>query len=116
MGRPNTDPLQPIAAVENALPPRAVLEVPVNRFLEPCRERLLRPPAERPLDLAGINRVAAVVPGAILHEGDQGLEAVARLTWRCRGIENAANLPNDIDVALLVVSADVVCLARLARP
>src|SRR5688572_20375385 len=116
MGRPNTDALQPIAAVQDALPPGAVFEIPVNRLLESRRKRLLRPPAERALDLAGIDRVAAVVPGAILYERDQGLEAVTRLTWRGRGVENAANLPNDIYVALLVVPADVVGLARPARP
>src|SRR4051794_24536147 len=53
------------------LPPLAVLAVPLDRLREARRvERVLRRPAERP-QLRRVDRVAAVVAGAVRHRPDE---------------------------------------------
>src|ERR1044071_5011693 len=55
------------AGVLDRLPPRAVLAVPRDGAGEPLGQRNLRLPAELGPDLPRVERVAAIVAGAILH-------------------------------------------------
>src|SRR5262249_54802261 len=85
-------------------PPPVLLPVPGHRPGKPGVERDPRPPAKR-LDLARVERVPAVVPGAIGNRTDERV----RLAYQA---EDAAR---EIDVPHLVASADVVDLARRPR-
>src|SRR5690606_30607926 len=67
----NPQPLHAVAAVEDALHPGLVVEVPVDRAREAALERFGLAPAEVLLDLRRIDRVAAIVARAVLHVGDQ---------------------------------------------
>ncbi len=55
----------------HALHPLVVGQVPLDRLAQAGLERFLRPPAEFGGELAGVDRVAAVVARAILDERDQ---------------------------------------------
>src|SRR5262249_3721331 len=54
-----------LAGLERS-PPRLVLPVPADRRGQRVAERVARPPAEPPY-LGGVERVATVVPGPVLH-------------------------------------------------
>ena len=83
----------------------AVGEVPGDRLGDALLERLLRLPAER-AQLGRVERVAAVVAGAVLDVADQ----------RLVGARQPEDVADDLDVLALVVAADVVDLARRALP
>ena len=56
---------------QQRLPPGAVLEVPFHGRVEAGFERVLRRPAELGVELAEIDRIAEIVPGAIGHKADE---------------------------------------------
>ena len=86
-------------------PPGLVLDVPVDRLLEPLGEvGLGRPPAELALELGAVDGVAAVVAGAV---GDP-VEVLGVLSHR---LEDHAQ---DGDVVPLAVGADKVGLPQAA--
>src|SRR5690606_1761292 len=104
----------PVLATRDAFHPLGVVEEPLHRLAQPRLERLLRPPAELALDLARVDRVAAVVSGPVLHERDELV--VARATRaRTQLVEDPADRADDLEVRLLVPPADVVRLAGLPR-
>lgn len=67
------------------------------------------PPAEFAVNLRGVNRVAAVVAGAVFHEGNE----LARTAAELRGefINEVADEFHDAEVGPFVVAADAVGLA-----
>ena len=86
-------------------PPGLVLDVPVDRLLEPLGEvGARRPPAQLALELRAVDGVAAVVSGAV---GDP----VEVLGVAPHGLEDHAQ---DRDVVLLPIGADEVGLPRAA--
>src|SRR6187455_2183718 len=83
-------------------PPPLVLPVPGDRLGQALLEVVLRAPAE-PLQLRGVERVAAIVAGPIADRLDQR-----------RGPSDEIEQPvGEVDVLHLVAAADVVDLARL---
>src|SRR5206468_12893814 len=90
----------PVLARLDRLPPGAVVAVPLDGLREAFLEAPLGLPAEL-AQLRGVERVAAIVPGAILDVADQrGVGA--------RELEDALG---DVQV-LALLAADVVDLAR----
>ena len=86
-------------------PPGLVLDVPVDRLLEPLGEvGVRRPPAELALELRAVDGVAAVVAGAV---GDP-VEVLGVASHR---LEDHAQ---DGDVVLLPIGADEVGLSHAA--
>ena len=65
------DALGLVAAVENGLPPRPVLQIPGDGLGDPGLEGFLRAPAQFVFDLRGVDGVAPVVAGTIGDERDQ---------------------------------------------
>src|SRR5574337_1012026 len=70
---PLPQPFHPVTAIQHALHPRLVVEIPVHGAGDAGFEIHTRLPAELALQLRRVDRVAAVVAGAILHELDQRL-------------------------------------------
>src|SRR6266516_2609832 len=104
----------PVGTTSHAFDPIPIIQVPLYRLTNATCKSLLGSPAEVPLDLARIDRVASVVPGPVLHEGDQiGVRLAV-----CPGsqlIEDHAHALHHVEIRLLVPAADVVDLADLAR-
>lgn len=75
-----SETVQLIVAGEDVLPPGLVVEVPLDRLAKAAFEVFLWFPAEFTLDLAGVDRVAEVVAGAVGDEGDE--LRVASCEWR----------------------------------
>ena len=105
---PSLLPLGAVAGLGGLLcraPPGLVLDVPVDRLLEPLGEiGVGRPPAELALELGGVDGVAAVVSGAV---GDP-VEVLGVLSHR---LEDHAQHG---DVVPLAVGADEVGLPHAA--
>ena len=94
-----------VVAGLDRLPPVAVVAVPGDRLGQAVRERARRRPAERP-ELRGVQRVAAIVPGAVLDVTDERLVGAGQLEDR----------PRQVAVLDLLAAADVVDLtARSLR-
>src|SRR5258707_508583 len=72
------DPLRLVAAVEDRLPPRAVVDIPAHGLAQPALERLRGAPAELALDLGWIDGIAPIMPGPVGHEGDEPLARAGR--------------------------------------
>src|SRR6267142_1809392 len=70
-----------LGLLENRLHPFLVLDIPPHRLANPFLELVRRRPAEFLLNLARVDRVAAVVARAVLHERNQ-LPRVAAGLWR----------------------------------
>lgn len=95
------------------LDPLGVGEIPLDGLAEAGLETLLREPVELALDLAGVDGVAAVVAGAILHVSDElRVRAMRRVGDKL--IQQRAEGVDNVDVGALVVAADVVALADVA--
>jgi hypothetical protein len=93
-----------ILAADDAFPPLAMLQIPLNCFLDTCLEGFLGFPAEFALDFACVDGVAAVVSGAVFDKGDEAFRFAKFLQDEF----------NDVDVSLFVVSADVVDFTEFA--
>src|SRR5260221_649357 len=61
----------PVGTTGHAFDPGRIVQVPPHRLAEATLKCLLWSPAEFPLDLARIDRVASVVAGPVLHERDE---------------------------------------------
>src|SRR3546814_2298678 len=66
-----------VAALQNAAPPVLVVEVPGDGLAEPRGEALGRRPAQLARRLGGVDRVAQIVAGAVVHEGDEAAAGLA---------------------------------------
>ena len=90
--------------------------VPCNGRRAQCRRRnsCSRPPAQRSLDLAGVDGVAAVVAGAVLDESRSATSTGRGAGPAATRSTIAADGPHHVEVRLFAVAADVVGLARLA--
>src|SRR5690606_39937767 len=102
-------------AVEHALHPRLVAQVPVDGVGNALLEAVCGRPAKLGLELGRIYRIAAVVPGAVLDVGDLRAARLAVLARSTR-VEQRADGIDDLDVGTLGVAADVVGLADAALP
>src|SRR4051794_817612 len=73
LGRCSADPPQPLTRVAFAQrpPPVFAADIPVDGLGQTAFEAFLGAPTELPLHLRGIDRIAAIMPRAILDEGDQ---------------------------------------------
>ena len=90
-----------VLAGDDCLPPRLVVQIPLDRLLDAVGELGLRQPAELGVNLRRVDGVAHIVTLAVGDEGDQ----------RLRLAERVADELHDIEVLHLVVTADVVDLA-----
>src|SRR5690606_4792092 len=111
---PFAQPLQAVLAVEDPLRPRGVGKVPVDRGGQAVLEVGGGGPTQFVADLAGIDRVAAVVAGPVAYEGDlacTGLPVRARVAR----VEQAADRLDHLDVPALGIAAVVVALAHSPR-
>src|SRR5689334_8995794 len=106
------EPLAPVVALGDGVTPGAIVQEPLDGAPDPLLERHRGLPPELPLDLRGVDRVAAVVPGPILHEGD--LIAV-RPVLGAELVQHGADRLHDLEVRALGVAAHAVHLARLPR-
>src|SRR3569832_926729 len=105
-------PLTAITAVQHALPPLTVIQIPLHRLAQARFEALLRPPAELAFDLARVDGVTLVVAGPVRDEGDElRMGPVCRL--RQQFVEQRAKRLNLLLNGALVVPPDVVGLADL---
>src|SRR5690606_9593 len=104
------DPLEAIAAVKHSLYPWLVVQVPVDRLRQAALEGVARLPAQFTAQLAGVDRVAAIVARPVGDEGDLRL---VRLAIRARTtlVEQRADGLYHLDVLLLRIAADVIGLA-----
>ena len=93
-----------VVAADDAHPPVAVLEVPLDRLLDAVLEFRLRLPAEFRVDFRRIDSVAAIVALAVSDVLDE-VFGLAEL------LEDGLD---DVDVGALIVAADVVDLADAA--
>ena len=93
-----------IVAADDAHPPVAVLEVPLDRLLDAVLELRLRLPAELRVDLRRVDGVTAVMALAVGDVLDEAF-GLAEL------FEDSLD---DVDVGTLIVAADVVDLADAA--
>src|SRR6185437_15359479 len=66
-----------IAAVDDGAPPPLILQIPLKGAAQTRFEAHPRPVPELALDLAAINRVAAVVSGTVPHELNEARTAAA---------------------------------------
>ena len=82
------------------LPPRAIIQIPLNRLPDPLAWRMQRLPTQLRPHLRGIDRVPPVVSEPVCHVADQ----VVRLT------ERLEDQFNHRDVLHLAVATDVVNL------
>src|SRR6516225_11148210 len=88
-------------ALLDRAPPLLVRAVPLDGLADAVRERDLRLPAGQPRELARIDRVAPVVPGAVLDVTDE----------RARLAEQLENRAGDGEHVELVLRPDVERLA-----
>ena len=94
--------------------PGLVVEIPLHCLADAGLEGLGRLPAEFPFELAGVDGVATVVAGAVLHVGNLFLVRFAVGTW-AEFVEDGAQGMDDVKVGHFVPAADVVDLAHPAR-
>src|SRR5690606_8162927 len=99
-----------VGAVQNALGPVGVGEVPVDSRGNAVLEGHGRGPAELVADLARIDRVATVMARAVAHEGDLAGARLAVLARAAFGKQAADGL-HDLDVLALGVAPNVVDLS-----
>ena len=90
-----------------------MVEIPVDCLGDAGGEVFFRSPAEFGLEFAAVDRVAAVVAGAV---GDVGDLLGVGLAVGAGGllVEEGADAVNDFDVRFFVQAADVVSLADAA--
>src|SRR3569623_1704391 len=113
-GSSRSQPFQAVTAVQHALHPQLVGQVPVDGVCYPTLESLRRRPAEFALQLARVDGVATVVAGAVLDEGDQRL-ARPSIREGPAGGEQGTNGFDYRQVFALGVPTHVVGLAYAAR-
>src|SRR6266702_4330693 len=103
----------PISAAGHVRHPLPVGEVPVDGLVDPLLEGVGGLPSQVPLDLGGVDGVAAVMPRPVLDESEQSA-VLAPVPFQLP-VHQIADLVDDVDVLPLIVAADVVDLAEPAR-
>ena len=83
-----------------------MIQIPLNGLFNSVLKHRLRKPAQLIVDLCGINRIPLIVSLPVRHMSDQALRFAERL----------ADQTDDINVAHLIVSADVVNLSYPSLP
>src|SRR5687767_6298626 len=86
--------------------PGPIVAIPLHRPLEAFRESNARLPAQLTFDLAAVERVAAIMPGTVGHEADEGARLAAEIEERF----------GQLQVRQLAAAADVVDLADATLP
>ena len=89
-----------------------MLQTPPHRFAEARFKRLRGLPAEFARGFGRIHRVAAVVAGAVVHEGDEAAGVAAEL-WG-EFIHEIAESLHESEIGPFVAAADAVGLAGVA--
>src|SRR3954468_18071955 len=87
------DPLA-IGAARYLVDPARMVQIPLDGLAHAGLEGFLRRPAELGAQLGAVDRVAAVVAGAVLHEGDL-LGVGAPLLWTVL-VERGAERPDNV--------------------
>src|SRR5215471_571341 len=106
------DSFRLVTAVEDRLPPGAVVEIPAHCLLEPGLEGLRGMPTELLLDLRSVNGVPSVMSRTVRYEGDQ---AAPRRTRRSlHPVEQIADRCHDMNVGSFITAAYIVGLADAA--
>ncbi len=107
--------LDPVAVFTagDVIYPVLVVQIPLHSLADTRLKGFLGFPAEFTFELTRINRIAAVVAGAILHEGNLRAVALAIGTW-FELVENGTKRMYNVEVGLLVPATDVVGFAQLA--
>src|SRR5271165_1884964 len=80
--------------------PFLIVEIPANSFLQTRVECFLRTPPELAPNLVGVDRIAPIVAGTILHEGYLVLIRGA-VSTRPLSVEDITDQAYDLDVGLL---------------
>src|SRR5581483_4464846 len=101
-----------IDAAANALPPIAIVEIPLHGLAQSGFHRLARTPAELAADLAGIDRVTQVVARPIGNELNQAL-ALADFGIGRQLVDQRADRLHDRKIGPLIIPANIVALAEL---
>src|SRR5579863_10334492 len=107
------EPLAPIDAGADALPPSRIVEIPAHGLGEAGLERLLRRPAEFAPQLRCVDRIAPVMAGPVGDKSDKGGSRLA-LNARRHLVEQSADRLDDVDIGALGAAADIVALADAA--
>src|SRR6185437_9959318 len=90
------------------LPPLSIFEIPADRLRNAICERFLRSPSKLAMRLRSIDGVALVVSGPVRDKPD---ERAPRHRSRHCPVDGVADLPDNIDIALLAIAAKIVLLA-----
>src|ERR1700722_113766 len=107
-----TNTAHPVSAFENGLPPRPLVHIPVNSFLDPAFEMLLSAPAQFTFKLCGVDGIAPVVPRSIL---DKGYQISSRAILAGRDIiEQIANAFYHVEVRPFIAAPHVIGLPDVA--
>ena len=102
----------PIRAAGDVSCPLVVLKVPEDGLADATLERLSRMPLQFVLDLAGIDRVTAIVPWPVGHECDQ-FPVGQDWIFRAKFIEQLTDGLDNFDVGLFVPARRCCKLTRL---
>src|ERR1700721_3102579 len=86
-----------------------MLNIPADRLLYPRFERLLGAPAKLGFQLCSIDGIALIVTGPV---GDIGYEATMIGVGGPQFVPTRADLPDNVNVALLVPAADIVGFSK----
>jgi len=103
------DALRPIAAVEDGVPPYAIVEKPSNGLLKTGLKCFQCALAEFCFNLAGIDCIVTVVSGPIFDKANQ-VVSWAATPW-FHAVEEIADRPYDMNIGALVTPAHIVGFA-----
>lgn len=79
----------------------SVIQIPLNRPLQPILKLCLRQPSQLPMDFGRINGVTQIMPLTVFHKDNQVFRFPKLMT----------DQSHDIDVSHLIVTADIVDLS-----
>src|SRR5580658_9440842 len=97
---------------QNGFDPILVIQVPAHRLANTIFKFMRRFPAKLALDLAGVNRIAAIMAEAIFNKSYQPSRLAAKI--RLEFVDQITNGFDDAKVCPFVVAANVVGFAGLA--
>src|SRR5579862_7820437 len=103
--------LAAINTVSDALPPRAVGQIPFHGLAQTGFEGFLRLPAKFGGNSCGVDCVSQIMPGTIGNECDEGLTTSYGLAGS-EFIQQCANRLNDGQVGPLAATTNAIGLAR----
>src|SRR5262245_19334294 len=110
-----------VLSCQRDLTPLAIVEIPSRCLRQPRFEIVIRLPSELRANLRRIDRVAAIVPGAVGHKGFQLGIALLSLPLQSHVVSGGedrldlgAESIDDLQICPLVAAADVVLGAGLS--